>query len=77
LYLETIEEVLHSGKKVFIDATGANNMLYLPLDKLAEQMRSTQREASKETNNAVTVTRPANPSLQESDRDERRQRGSR
>ncbi len=39
LYLETIQEVYGSVSKVFLDATGSGNLLYLPIDKLLEQHR--------------------------------------
>ena len=35
LYLETLESVLANNRKVMIDVEGGNNMMYLPLDKLA------------------------------------------
>ena len=34
LYLETMEQVLSSTTKIFVDQKGGNNILYLPLDKL-------------------------------------------
>ncbi len=37
LYLETMEDVLSSSTKVFIDQKGGNNILYLPLDKIIAQ----------------------------------------
>jgi membrane protease subunit HflK len=52
LYLETLETIYASAKKVLIDTKGNGNMIYLPLDKLLEQHRS---DAS---NGSVTVTRP-------------------
>ena len=39
LYLETIEQVLGSSKKILIDSKGSGNLLYLPIDKLLEQSR--------------------------------------
>jgi len=39
LYLETIESVLKSSKKVVLDTQGSGNLLYLPIDKLIEQSR--------------------------------------
>lgn len=39
LYLETLEDIYASSKKVLIDTKGTGNMIYLPLDKLAEQSR--------------------------------------
>ncbi|HEX7012226.1 MAG TPA: FtsH protease activity modulator HflK [Steroidobacteraceae bacterium] len=41
LYLETLEEILRSSKKVVIDTEGSGNLLYLPIDKLIEQGRRT------------------------------------
>lgn len=37
LYLDAIQEVLENTSKVMIDVEGGNNMLYLPLDKIAQQ----------------------------------------
>lgn len=37
LYLETMEEVYRAVGKVFLDAEGSGNLLYLPVDKLMEQ----------------------------------------
>ena len=34
MYLETMEQVLSSTSKIFVDLKGGNNVLYLPLDKL-------------------------------------------
>ncbi|HEU4601632.1 MAG TPA: FtsH protease activity modulator HflK [Steroidobacteraceae bacterium] len=39
LYLETLEQVLASSKKIVIDSKGSGNVLYLPIDKLMEQSR--------------------------------------
>lgn len=44
LYLETIEDVLASSKKVVLDTPGGgNNLVYLPIDKLLEQSRRAPR----------------------------------
>jgi len=53
LYLETVESVYASSKKVLIDTKGNGNMIYLPLDKLVDQSRSDSASGS-----ATTVTRP-------------------
>ncbi len=55
LYLETIESIYASSRKVLIDTKGNGNMIYLPLDKLVEQSRSSGSAAG---NDAVTVSRP-------------------
>jgi membrane protease subunit HflK len=38
LYLETMEAIMAENGKVMVDAEGGNNMIYLPLDKLREQV---------------------------------------
>jgi membrane protease subunit HflK len=35
LYIDTVEEVMANSTKVLVDVEGGNNMMYLPLDKLA------------------------------------------
>ena len=44
LYIETMEAVLSSTTKIFIDQKAGNNLLYLPLDKLVPQMKSLTEE---------------------------------
>ena len=36
LYLDTVQEVMSNTSKVMVDVEGGNNMMYLPLDKLAQ-----------------------------------------
>ncbi|MFI2811949.1 MULTISPECIES: FtsH protease activity modulator HflK [Microbulbifer] len=36
LYLDTVQDVMSNTSKVMVDVEGGNNMMYLPLDKLAE-----------------------------------------
>jgi membrane protease subunit HflK len=40
IYIETMEDILTRGRKIVVDARGGNNVLYLPLDKLADVMRA-------------------------------------
>jgi modulator of FtsH protease HflK len=58
LYLETIERVLASSKKVVIDTGGGGNgnLVYLPIDKLLEQGRRVPRTSSGETSMTVEST---------------------
>jgi modulator of FtsH protease HflK len=52
LYLETVESVFKSSRKVLIDSKAGNgNMLYLPLDKIMERSRDADA-------NTVTVRPP-------------------
>lgn len=39
LYLDAVQGVLSQTNKVMVDVEGGNNMMYLPLDKLAEQSK--------------------------------------
>ena len=53
LYIETVESVLKTSRKVVIDSKSGNgNMIYLPLDKLLERNRESDA-------NTVTVRPPA------------------
>ncbi|MBB5211423.1 FtsH protease activity modulator HflK [Microbulbifer hydrolyticus] len=36
MYLDAVQEVMTNTSKVMVDVEGGNNMMYLPLDKLAE-----------------------------------------
>ncbi|BBM01020.1 protease modulator HflK [Microbulbifer sp. GL-2] len=40
LYLDAVQEVMSSTSKVMVDVEGGNNMMYLPLDKLAQESTS-------------------------------------
>ncbi|HMM54290.1 MAG TPA: FtsH protease activity modulator HflK [Candidatus Desulfobacillus sp.] len=46
MYLETIEQVLSSSSKILLDAKGAGNLLYLPLDKLMQAAGATAAGAA-------------------------------
>lgn len=37
LYLDTIQSVMENTSKILVDVKGGNNLLYLPLDRIAEQ----------------------------------------
>lgn len=73
LYIETIETVLASSKKVLLDTDGkGNNLIYLPVDKLLEQSRR-PREAG---DASMTIESPATTNSNSTTGD-RRTRGSR
>ena len=42
LYLDSIQGVMSNSSKVMIDVEGGNNILYLPLDKIAESARGVE-----------------------------------
>jgi membrane protease subunit HflK len=58
LYLETIERVLASSKKVVLDTggSGSGNLVYLPIDKLLEQSRRVPRVGTSEPSMTVEST---------------------
>jgi len=72
LYIETIERVLRSSRKVLLDTKGdGGNLVYLPIDKLLEQGRRVQR-AEPEATVTIEGTTTTAP-----DASDRRQRGTR
>ncbi len=61
LYLDAVQAVYGNTSKVMVDVEGGNNMMYLPLDKLAEQSQNRalrapvlDSNALREITNAVT-----------------------
>ena len=40
LYLEAVQQVMSNSTKVMVDVEGGNNILYLPLDKIAQAARA-------------------------------------
>lgn len=74
LYIETVEQVLASAKKVVLDSDSSGNLIYLPIDKLLEQGRRAPRAADTETSMTVEGSATMQGDRVESDR---RTRGSR
>ena len=60
LYIDAVEEVLSNTSKVMVDVEGGNNMIYLPLDKIAPAKLQNSRALDinssniRELTNAVT-----------------------
>ena len=46
MYMETMQQIYSNTTKVFVDSKNGNNVLYLPLDKLAEQTRQRVADAA-------------------------------
>lgn len=46
LYIQAMEEVLGKTNTVLVDVKGSNNIMYLPLDKMAKPMSEVQSEPS-------------------------------
>jgi modulator of FtsH protease HflK len=75
LYLETVERVLASSKKVVLDTqNGSGNLIYLPIDKLLEQNRRAPRASATEPSMTVESTDTSDATSVAGDR---RTRGSR
>ncbi len=73
LYIETVEQVLGSSKKIVVDTSGnGSNLIYLPVDKLLDQTRRTALPDQVES--TMTVERPSVTSTPNS---QDRTRGSR
>jgi modulator of FtsH protease HflK len=73
LYIETVESVLRSTKKVVLDTgkSGSGNLIYLPIDRLLEEARRAPR--GDVGDNTMTIERPATGPANA----DRRPRGSR
>ena len=50
LYLESMETVLSNTSKVLLDIHGANNLMYIPLDKIMEQRLNPQTPDARKEN---------------------------
>ena len=57
LYLESIQGVMSNSTKVMIDVEGGNNILYLPLDKIAQSARGVEELNIPSTSNNPTSIR--------------------
>ena len=57
LYLESIQGVMSNSTKVMVDVEGGNNILYLPLDKIAQSARGVEELNIPETSNNSTSIR--------------------
>ena len=50
LYLEAVQNVMSNSTKVMVDVEGGNNILYLPLDKIAQSSRQDEAIEIPDTN---------------------------
>ena len=56
LYLDTVQQVYAGSTKVMVDVEGGNNMLYLPLDKIAGQQSMPSRSSVTGLTNGQAVS---------------------
>lgn len=88
MYLETMQQMFANASKVLIDTKGSNNMLYLPLDKITQQVAQDPSRAASGSA-AITgvpvmppmpvpaATTPVRPAVSGSSNSLTRDRGSR
>ncbi len=79
LYLDAVQEVYGNTNKVMVDVEGGNNMLYIPLDKLAEQATSSSggKGASVNASNIRELTNAVTEQLRRDAAASSRTRGGR
>jgi membrane protease subunit HflK len=75
LYLEAIEEIYGNSNKVFIDAEGGGNLLYLPLDQLVQN--SNRQFAGSESNRSADTQSADVLAIEERDAEDSRTRSRR
>ncbi|MBS1215733.1 MAG: hflK [Proteobacteria bacterium] len=71
MYLETMQQILSNSNKVIVDAKSANNMLFLPLDKILQMTGNAGTGATADAQAASTprpVVEPAPPPAETSAR---------
>src|SRR5690606_21125229 len=73
LYLETVERVLASSKKVVLDTEGgAGNLVYLPIDRLLEQGRRVPRVSTSDSGVTLESADPNDTTTVTGDRRDRK-----
>ena len=71
LYLDAVETVLSNTGKVFLDAEGGNNLVYLPLDQLLQAGSKANRQKSDYGVPELTPSQPASQPEREVNRGRR------
>ena len=65
LYLDSIQGVMSNSSKVMIDVEGGNNILYLPLDKIAESARGVESLIIPTTSGNTSISDLTNQVIEE------------
>ena len=65
LYLDSIQGVMSNSSKVMIDVEGGNNILYLPLDKIAESARGVENLNIPSTSGNTSISDLTNQVIEE------------
>ena len=76
LYIDAIEEVYSNSNKVFLDAKGSGNLLYLPIDKMINQgsRPGQSSDGTRASDSATPSPSQGDARLEQVDRRERRVR---
>lgn len=77
LYLDAVEEVMTNSSKVLVDVEGGNNMMYLPLDKLAEQRPASSKSKPRHAEDIDSIADQVLRKIRREQDAARRQRGTR
>ncbi|NNL11447.1 MAG: protease modulator HflK, partial [Pseudomonadales bacterium] len=75
LYLDAVEQVMKNSSKILVDVEGGNNMMYLPLDKLASQSSAQETSASAQPELASKIAREVLDQLRREQSRSRRSEG--
>ncbi len=67
LYIESMENVFTNSNKVLLNAEGANNLMYIPIDKIMERRGTTQGG----NNSGVPIIQPDSGSISGDESDSR------
>lgn len=59
LYIDTMESVLGQSSLVMVDAKAGNNIMYLPLDKMAQKLPELEAQSAPNTAKAEPAAHPA------------------
>lgn len=76
LYLDAIEDVYANSSKVLLDSSQGNNLIYLPVDKILEQRKSSSTSAA-QPGGTPAASAAAEASAATRDREDRRTREAR
>lgn len=77
LYIDAVQEVMANSSKVLVDVEGGNNMMYLPLDKLAENRAVSTPEQSRSETDIDSIADQVIRKLRRQQEASRRERGVR
>ena len=74
MYLDTMQTVMNNTSKIVVDQKGGNSLLYLPLDKLQQNLGQSHAGAAEALSQPAAPTAPSTQSLDVRSRDALRSR---